>query len=99
MPLGYVIAGPLADRVFEPLLAPGQPLAASIGQLIGVGPGRGIGLIFIVVGFLTILVAAAGFAYPRIRLLDTEIPDAIGDTPPAVVELEMPSLAAADGGL
>ncbi|MEK7328700.1 MAG: MFS transporter, partial [Chloroflexota bacterium] len=39
--LAYLITGPLADRVFEPLLEAGGPLAGSVGQIIGVGPGRG----------------------------------------------------------
>ncbi|MBW4632946.1 MAG: MFS transporter [Iphinoe sp. HA4291-MV1] len=41
LPLGYALAGPLADRIFEPLMASNSPLAGSIGQIIGVGPGRG----------------------------------------------------------
>jgi hypothetical protein len=52
MPLAYPIAGPLADYVFEPLVANGGMLAGSIGRVIGVGPGRGIGLLFIILGSL-----------------------------------------------
>lgn len=74
-PISFLIAGPLADRVFEPLLAPGGALAGSIGRLIGVGAGRGIGLLFIVMGTLLMLVSAAGYLYPRIKLLDTELPN------------------------
>lgn len=37
LPLAYVVAGPLADQVFEPLMASNGFLAKSIGQLIGVG--------------------------------------------------------------
>ena len=77
LPLAYAIAGPLADRVFEPLMAPNGPLAGSIGQIIGVGPGRGIGLLFIVMGALTILVTLAAYQYPRLRLVEDELPDAI----------------------
>jgi hypothetical protein len=77
LPLAYVVAGPLADQVFEPLMAPNGPLAGSIGQFIGVGPGRGIGLLFIVMGTLTILLTLAAYQYPRLRLVETELPDAI----------------------
>jgi hypothetical protein len=77
LPLAYLVAGPLADQVFEPLMAPNGPLAESIGQLIGVGPGRGIGLLFIVMGTLTILLTLAAYQYPRLRLVETELPDAI----------------------
>ena len=77
MPFSYVLAGPLADKVFEPLLAVEGPLAGNIGQIIGVGQGRGIGLMFIVAGILTALAAVGGYLYPRIRLVEDELPDAI----------------------
>ena len=76
MPLAYVLAGPLADGVFEPLLAADGALAGSVGRLIGVGTGRGIGLMFVLIGALTVLLAMGGYAYPRIRLLEDELPDA-----------------------
>ncbi len=79
-PLASLIAGPLADRVFEPAMAVNGTLATTlIGQLIGTGEGRGIGLFFVVIGLLTILFAAAGYAYPRIRFIERELPDAIPD--------------------
>ena len=77
MPLAYVLAGPLADRVFEPLLAVGGPLAGSVGQLVGVGPGRGIGLMLVAMGLGIVLATAASVLYPRIRLVEDELPDAL----------------------
>ena len=79
LPLGYVIAGPLADRVFEPLMLPNGLLAGSIGKLIGIGPGRGIGLMFMVTGCLALLVTLAAYQYPRLRHLEIELPDAVSD--------------------
>ena len=84
-PLAYVMAAPLADQVFEPLMAANGPLAGSIGQLIGVGPGRGIGLLFIIMGMLTILETIAAYQYPRLRLVEDELPDAIADEVPVRV--------------
>ncbi|HTK10157.1 MAG TPA: MFS transporter [Ktedonobacteraceae bacterium] len=78
-PLGYLIAGPLADRVFDPLLLPGGALASSIGGVIGVGKGRGIGLLFIIVGAFLILCTIGGYFHPRLRLLERELPDALPD--------------------
>lgn len=86
LPFAYLIAGPLADRVFEPMLAVNGPLANSIGRLIGVGPGRGIGLLFIVLGIFNVLVAMIGYLYPRLRLVEDELPDAIADFASATVE-------------
>jgi DHA3 family macrolide efflux protein-like MFS transporter len=78
-PLASLVAGPLADYLFEPLLVVGGPLTGTIGKLIGVGPGRGIGLLFIVMGILTMLTAAVGYLYPRLRMVEEELPDAITD--------------------
>lgn len=78
LPLTYLVAGPLADRVFEPLMAVGGPLAGSVGRLIGVGKGRGIGLLVIVLGVLVLLVVAAAWRNPRLRHLESELPDALG---------------------
>ncbi|MGB0384238.1 MAG: MFS transporter [Ardenticatenaceae bacterium] len=77
LPLAYLVAGPLADYIFEPLMAEGGPLAESIGPLIGTGPGRGIALLFIVMGSLTILVSVVAYHYPRLRLVEDELPDVI----------------------
>jgi MFS transporter, DHA3 family, macrolide efflux protein len=79
LPLAYLVAGPLADYVFEPLMIPHGPLAESVGQLIGVGPGRGIGLMFMVMGTLTMIVTVVAYHYPRLRLVEDELPDAIPD--------------------
>jgi DHA3 family macrolide efflux protein-like MFS transporter len=77
--LAYLIAGPLADGVFEPLLAHHGPLAGSIGQIVGTGPGRGIGFLYLLLGLLTVLITVAAYAYPRLRLLEVEVQDAVGD--------------------
>lgn len=77
IPLAYVMAGPLADRIFEPLMAADGLLAGSVGQIIGVGPGRGIGLLFITMEIIAILVTVAAYRYPRLRFVERELPDAI----------------------
>jgi len=81
-PLAYLLAGPLADAVFEPLLAAGGPFAGTVGRLTGTGPGRGVGLLFVVLGLFTTLVAAAALLFGRVRRLESEIPDAIPEEPP-----------------
>ncbi len=76
-PLSYIVAGPLADKVFEPLMSSNGPLAGSVGQIIGVGPGRGIGLMFITIGVLAIILSISAYQYPRLRLVEHELPDTI----------------------
>jgi len=79
--LAFLIAGPLADDLFEPLLASGGVLSTSIGAVIGEGPGRGIGLIFVLMGIPPILAAIFGYASSRLRYVDDELPDAPADAP------------------
>jgi MFS family permease len=81
LPLAYVVAGPLADKVFEPLLTASGPLAGTVGRLIGIGPGRGIGLLYILMGVVTILTATGSYLYPRLRLVEEELPDVMVDKP------------------
>ncbi len=81
-PIAQGLAGPLADKVFVPMLLPGGALAATwVGDLIGVGPGRGIGLMFVLSFFALLLLSAIAFGSRRIRLLETDLPDAIPDDP------------------
>ncbi len=74
-PLAMLMAGPLADSVFEPLLQEDGALADTVGAVIGVGPGRGIAFLFIILGGLSIMFTLIAFMYPRLRNLEEEIPD------------------------
>jgi hypothetical protein len=80
MPVAFLSAGPLADRVFEPLMSEGGALAPLFGNLIGVGPGRGIGLLFMASGLLIALVTLLAYSYPRMRLVEDELPDVVIET-------------------
>ena len=84
MPLSYLMAGPLADRVFEPLMAVNGPLAGNIGQMIGTGSGRGIALLFIVLSVLTLVTALAGISYRPLRTLEVDLPDVIAEPVPQI---------------
>ncbi|MEM7349981.1 MAG: MFS transporter, partial [Acidobacteriota bacterium] len=77
-PVGLLTAGPLADQVFEPLMAADGPLASTVGQLIGVGPGRGIGLFFIVLGLAILTILAVASRSRALWRLEEEVPDAAG---------------------
>lgn len=79
LPAAYFLAGPLADRVFEPLLSPGGALAGSVGAVVGVGKGRGIGFLFVVLGALVMAALAFIFTYPPLRNVEEELPEAVPD--------------------
>ncbi len=75
VPASYLIAGVLAEHVFDPLLLPGGLLVDSVGHVIGTGPGRGIGLLFIVSGTLVIVKTLLTMCLPRLRRVEAELPD------------------------
>jgi MFS transporter, DHA3 family, macrolide efflux protein len=77
MPPGILLFSPIAEYWLEPRLAPGGAWAGGLGRLIGTGAGRGIGLLFIVSGLVSVAVVAAACASRRIRRADSEIPDTI----------------------
>lgn len=79
-PIAYLLAGPLVDRVFEPLLAPHGALAGSVGRIIGVGPGRGISFLFLCLGVFVAMTVTFGSLNTRLRNVEQELPDAIPDT-------------------
>lgn len=76
-PVSLLLAGPLADRVFEPALMPDGALAGSVGLIIGTGRGRGVGLMIVIAGIGTTIASVAGWLLPRVRNLETEVPDAL----------------------
>lgn len=51
------------------------PAANTIGQIIGIGHGRGIGLMFVIMGLFSILFTFICYFYPRLRLVEDELPD------------------------
>ncbi|PTL74977.1 MFS transporter [Vitiosangium sp. GDMCC 1.1324] len=105
-PVSSLLSGPLADKLFEPWLAPGGALASSVGLIVGTGKGRGIGFLFVVLGCVMAVNVLITWLSPRVRHIETELPDALPDKPQGNVtrlpetpatEAE-PSLPAASGG-
>jgi DHA3 family macrolide efflux protein-like MFS transporter len=100
MPIAFLLSGILADHVFNPLLVEGGALADTfVGAWLGVGEGRGIGLMMICSGLFLFIVSAIAYANPRIRNIETEIPDAIPDDTEmkTAAETEEPQPSTASG--
>jgi hypothetical protein len=71
-----MIAGPLADRVFEPAMRSGNGfLPAAFGWIAGTGPGAGMAVMFLVAGLCIILVSLIAYAVPSIRNIESLLPD------------------------
>jgi DHA3 family macrolide efflux protein-like MFS transporter len=89
-PITYLITGPLADRVFEPMVK--QPVWANFAPLFGSGAGSGMGLMIFVCGAIVTVECALMYAHPAVRNMETILPDY--EAHPAADEVE-PVLATA----
>jgi len=75
--VGMVIAGPLADKVFEPGMASETGfLARTFGWLLGAETGAGMRLIMILCGIGTLATAIAALSFHKVRNLEKIVPDA-----------------------
>jgi DHA3 family macrolide efflux protein-like MFS transporter len=72
-PLALLVAGPLADQVFEP--ARRLPVWQGVGWLVGVRPGAGMGMMFVVAGAMILALSLAVYAIPAVRRLEADLPD------------------------
>lgn len=77
IPLAYLTAGPLSDKVFKPLLSLNGSLASSLGQFFGVGPSRGMGLLIFLMGLFIVVLTVMTALNPRVRNMEEELPDAV----------------------
>jgi DHA3 family macrolide efflux protein-like MFS transporter len=79
--IAYALAGLAADRVFNPLVGADRVRSPLVAALVGQGAGRGIALLLMMMGVLIVAWAVVGYAYPRLRHLDDELPDQAGPEP------------------
>lgn len=74
-PLAMLIAGPLADQLFEPFMASGSTLAQQVSGLVGTGPGTGMSLLFVFTGLAGTLAGLMGYIFPVVRQAEDLLPD------------------------
>jgi MFS family permease len=74
-PISRLVAGPLADQVFEPRMMPGGSLASTFGWLVGNGPGAGMGLILVLAGVGAMLSGLVGYLVRPVRNVEEILPD------------------------
>ena len=68
--MAFVVAGSLADKVFNPLLEVYGKLAGTVGSIIGIGESKGIGLMLIVSGIIISFISLLIFRNKFIKSLD-----------------------------
>ena len=70
----YIVVGPLVENFLEPLMAGGL-FAETVGPYIGgIGQGRGIALMVLLMGIGNLLATVIAFRSRRLRRLDIELP-------------------------
>ena len=74
-PAGYLLGGILADRLFEPAMMPGGALAATFGGLVGVGPGAGMALLFVMTSLGGAAMSLSGYLFQPIRQVEDDLVD------------------------
>ena len=81
-PMATLIAGPLADKLFEPAFREGAGWAQSLAWLVGSGPGAGMAMIFVITAVLGATFGLGGYLFPAVRNAEDLLPDhdAVGET-------------------
>jgi hypothetical protein len=74
-PISTLLAGPLADRVFEPAMQTGGSLTDTFSWLVGTGPGAGMALLLIFSGLGAALAGLTGYLVPVVRNAEAILPD------------------------
>ena len=72
-PVALLLAGPLADDVFEPMV--GTSSWNTFAPFVGNGAGSGMGLIMVICGIIMAITSIVALAIPKIRNLESILPD------------------------
>jgi len=91
-----LLGGGLAELVLEPGMLPGGALAAHFEPWLGSGKGRGVALLFVVVGALFAVVSTMALLNPRLRRLDELVPEQTDPETPVVAGASAAAAPAAD---
>jgi hypothetical protein len=68
-PIGFLLAGPLADLLLEPAMRQGGALSGVLGPLTGTGPGAGMGVMFLFTALIGCLTCFGGYLIADLAML------------------------------
>lgn len=71
--LGYLVAGPLADRFFEPAMMSDGFLAPMFGGLFGTQEGSGIAFLYVVSAIAMFSLGLVGYRLPQLNRLENTV--------------------------
>ncbi|MEH1843455.1 MAG: MFS transporter [Nostoc sp.] len=70
-----LIAGSLADYVFEPAMMPEGSLAPILGWMVGTGRGAGMALLYVISSLGLLLLGLGGYLFRTLRNVEIIVPD------------------------
>jgi hypothetical protein len=97
-PAAQLAAIPLADRLLTPAMSEGGALTGLFGWLVGVGPGAGMSLLFVLTGLILVVVGLVAYLAPAVRFAEDRLPDheaVVAEEQASEVEAEGPAPSAA----
>jgi MFS transporter, DHA3 family, macrolide efflux protein len=74
-PIIPLLAGGLADHVFEPIMRTSSGFSQFFSGLVGTGPGAGMALLMVFSGICGMLVGLSGYFISAIRTVEDSLPD------------------------
>ncbi|HML20334.1 MAG TPA: MFS transporter [Aggregatilinea sp.] len=75
-PIGYLVAGPLADDLLEPAMRAGGTFTSVFGPITGTGPGAGMAVMFLLTSLAGCLTCFGGYLIRDLRNVERNLPDA-----------------------
>ena len=73
----YISAGPLVDRIFNPLMNTDGVFVRTISKFVSTGMAQGVPLLLILLGGMNLIIVATAYRDPRLRNLERELPDCV----------------------
>lgn len=74
-PLGMMIAGPMADKVLEPMMLSSSSLSRSLGKVFGNSVGSGLSILIATAGFFVVIIGLTAYMNPLVRNVESLLPD------------------------
>jgi MFS transporter, DHA3 family, macrolide efflux protein len=77
--IAHLIAGPLSDRVFEPVMKSEGAAKSVFGAMFGTGTGAGIAVLYVLCAFSMLAVGVCGYKFQILRDIEIMMPDYDGE--------------------
>ncbi|MBC6430912.1 MFS transporter [Nostoc sp. HG1] len=71
----YLIAGPLADRIFEPAMKSENLSTSILARIFGTGTGAGMSIIYVLCALCMLIVGVCGYQFRILHNLEQSMPD------------------------